>query len=163
MDFPVLVKEVDAGLSRRTAEILAALPIAGVETAGVGGTSWALVESMRTEDPAQRAAGQELGDWGVPTAESLLICREAFPERLVIASGGIRTGLEVAKAVALGADAVALAGPLLHAANHGVAAVLEKLDALTETLKTILFVTGSADLDQLEDHATLRYLPEEHA
>ena len=57
----------------------------------------------------------------------------------------------------------ALAGPLLHAANQGVAAVLERLDALTETLKTILFVTGSADLDQLEDHATLRYLPEEHA
>jgi isopentenyl-diphosphate delta-isomerase len=163
LDCPLLVKEVGAGLSERTAGLLAGLPIAGVETAGVGGTSWALVESFRTEDATQREAGRELATWGVPTAESLLICREAFPDRLVIASGGIRTGVEIAKAIALGADAVALAGPLLHAANRGVEPVLETLDALTETLKTILFVTGSRDLDQLEDHAVLRYLPEEHA
>jgi isopentenyl-diphosphate delta-isomerase len=148
---PALVKEVGAGISARAAAKLARLPLAGVEAAGVGGTSWAKVESLRAPaESAQASAGRALAGLGVPTAASVRICRRAFgPERVVIASGGIRTGMDVAVALALGADAVALARPLLQAAEQGEDAVVLALEALLYELRVILFCTGARNLDEL--------------
>ncbi len=103
--------------------------MAGVETAGVGGTSWSRIESLRTTDPLKRAVGERFTRWGIPTAESVAICRRVLPDRVVIASGGIRNGIEVAKAIALGADAAAIALPLLRAAERSIDDAVEAISA----------------------------------
>jgi isopentenyl-diphosphate Delta-isomerase len=151
LGIPVLVKEVGSGISETTARKLRDLPIAGVETSGVGGTSWSRVESLRAGDPARRALGELFASWGIPTAESVAICRRALPDRIVIASGGIRNGIEAAKAIALGADAVALSLPILRAAERSVDAAAEEIERIREELRTAMFLTGCrtvADLRQ---------------
>jgi isopentenyl-diphosphate delta-isomerase len=146
---PVLLKEVGSGISRTTALKLRDLPIAGVETAGVGGTSWSRIESLRTTDPVQRSTGELFARWGIPTAESISICRAALPDRVVIASGGIRNGIEVAKALALGADAVSLALPLLRAAARSVEEAVLVLRRVVEELRTVMFLTGCRSVAEL--------------
>ncbi|MDP6944576.1 MAG: type 2 isopentenyl-diphosphate Delta-isomerase [Myxococcota bacterium] len=140
---PVFVKEVGAGIGPATAARLAEMAIAGVETAGVGGTSWARVEALRHEVERTRQAGLALGGFGVPTAESILACREALPDRVVIASGGLRTAEQMATSLALGADAVACALPFLKAAEGGVGAVVDAIEQLIHTLRILHFVCGA--------------------
>jgi isopentenyl-diphosphate delta-isomerase len=142
---PVFVKEVGAGIGPDTARLLAGLPIAGIETAGVGGTSWSRVEAMRTSDPLAQSAGLALGGMGVPTSESVLACRAALgPGRTVIASGGIRKPIEIGKALALGADAAASALPFLKAAAEGgVDGVLTMIDHFVLSLRVICFCAGA--------------------
>ena len=147
---PCLVKEVGHGISPKTAAKLAGLPIAGIETAGVGGTSWARVESRRSPPGSpSETAGRQLAGFGIPTAAAVRACRAAFGDRLVIASGGIRTGLDAAVALALGADAVALARPLLVAAADSEDAVVQELERIIAELKIVCFCTGAADLRAL--------------
>jgi isopentenyl-diphosphate delta-isomerase len=147
---PMVVKEVGAGLGNATLRELAQTGIAGVETAGVGGTSWAVIEALRHSGRTPRAiAGQVLADFGTPTADSILAARGAFPHRVVVASGGLRDGLEVAKCVALGADACAMAGPFLPAAEQGVDAVVTEIEGVIETLRVVMFLVGAPDLTRL--------------
>ncbi|MBI4704355.1 MAG: type 2 isopentenyl-diphosphate Delta-isomerase [Deltaproteobacteria bacterium] len=147
---PCLAKEVGAGISERTARKLAALPLAGIEVGGVGGTSWAMVESLRAPPASPRAeAGRRLAGFGIPTAESIEICRRAMGERLVVASGGMRTGMDVAVALACGADAAALARPLLEAAATSEDAVVHALETLIFELRVIMFCTGAANVAAL--------------
>jgi len=153
---PVLLKEVGAGISRTTARKIAALPVAGVDTAGVGGTSWSKIESLRTSDPVQRSTGELFARWGIPTAESIENCREALGDRVVIASGGIRNGIEVAKALALGADAVSLALPLLRAAEKSVDDAVLALRRILEELRTAMFLTGCRTVSDLRLRALVR-------
>lgn len=151
LEVPVVVKEVGAGISARTAAKLATLPIAGVEVAGTGGTSWAKVESYRgAPESVQAEVGRRLAAFGVPTAESIRICRTAFPDRLVIGSGGVRTGMDVAVALALGADVVALAKPFLEAAAAGEEATVRALETLLYELRVICFCTGSRSVQELQ-------------
>ncbi|MBW2733151.1 MAG: type 2 isopentenyl-diphosphate Delta-isomerase [Deltaproteobacteria bacterium] len=151
LGLPVLVKEVGAGISGRTARKLARLPLAGVEVAGVGGTSWARVESYRApEGSAARAAGIALSGFGVPTAVSLRACRRELPPSCaVVASGGLRSGMDVAIALALGADLTALAQPLVKAAAESEDAVVQLLERLIYELKVICFCTGACDVAAL--------------
>jgi isopentenyl-diphosphate delta-isomerase len=146
---PVLLKEVGAGLSRTTALKIAALPVAGVETGGLGGTSWAKVESLRAADPTRRGVGELFARWGIPTSESIVACRAALGDRVVIASGGLRNGIEIAKALALGADAAALALPLLRAAEQSAEAVVEALERLVAELRVAMFLTGCTRVAEL--------------
>lgn len=147
---PCLAKEVGAGISERTAAKLARLPLAGVEVAGVGGTSWALVEARRAPvGSAAATTGERLRAFGVPTARSIRFCRAAFGDRLVVASGGIRTGLDVAVALALGADLAALARPLLAAAAESEEAVVRALEALVHELRVVCFCTGARTVAEL--------------
>lgn len=146
---PVFAKAVGGGIGPTSAALLATLKLAGVETAGVGGTSWSRVEALRADDPVAKHIGLELGALGIPTVASLLACREAFPKRTVIASGGLRSAVDMAKALALGADAVASALPFLKAAAESEAAVHELIAHRIAALRTIHFVCGAKTPDEL--------------
>lgn len=145
LEVPVLLKEVGGGISSSTAAKIADLPVAGVETAGVGGTSWAKVESFRApEDSPQAEVGRRLAGFGVPTAESIRACRRMLSDdRVVIGSGGVRTGMDVAVAIALGADAAAMAAPVLEAAMESEDAAVRVLETLIYELRVICFCTGA--------------------
>lgn len=147
---PVLLKEVGAGLSEATLKKIVALPIAGVETAGAGGTSWSKIESLRTADPIQRATGELFATWGIPTADSVIACRKFLPGKIVIASGGIRNGMEIAKALVLGADAAALALPILKAAEQSIELAVQAIEQIIEELRVAMFVTGSSSVTELK-------------
>ncbi|MGF1469839.1 MAG: type 2 isopentenyl-diphosphate Delta-isomerase [Sandaracinaceae bacterium] len=151
---PVLAKEVGAGIGRRAATKLAELPLAGVEAAGVGGTSWAKVESYRAPaDSAQAVVGQRLAGFGIRTSESIQLCRAAFGDRVVVGSGGVRTGMDIAVAIALGADVAALARPLLEAAEESEDAAVLALETLIYELRVICFCTGARTVRGLRDVA----------
>lgn len=142
---PVFLKEVGSGISQKAAVKIACLPIAGIETAGVGGTSWAMVESFRGErESPQAIAGRRLAGFGVPTAESIRTCRRILSEdKVIVGSGGVRTGMDVAVALALGANVAALAKPLLEAAQESEQAAIAALEALIYELRVICFCTGA--------------------
>ncbi len=151
LEAPVLLKEVGSGLGPRLARWAAATRLAGLDTAGAGGTSWARVESYRAGDPRLAALGRAFGGWGIPTAESVIACRAALgPERLVIASGGIRNGIEVAKAIALGADLVGVARPFLAAATQSEQALAETAEQLIEELRVAMFCCGAGSIAALK-------------
>jgi isopentenyl-diphosphate delta-isomerase len=153
---PVVLKEVGAGISATTARKIAQLPIAALEIAGVGGTSWAKIESFRATDMIQSETGEQLASWGIPTAESLITCKKELPDLPLVCSGGMRTGLEMAKALALGAHMVAMAMPFLHAAQDGVDSVVATIEQIREELKTVMFVTGSDSIKALREQAVIR-------
>jgi isopentenyl-diphosphate delta-isomerase len=144
---PVVVKETGCGLSRRVAERLVAAGVRTADVSGAGGTSWVKVEALRAEAP-ERALGELFADWGIPTAAALVACRGIGLE--LIASGGIRSGLDIAKAIALGARAAGIALPVLRAyQGGGVAGAKEFVDRLVRGLRTAMLLTGSRDLDAL--------------
>ncbi|RIK94819.1 MAG: type 2 isopentenyl-diphosphate Delta-isomerase [Proteobacteria bacterium] len=137
----VVVKETGCGLGPR---VLARLRDAGVETvdvSGAGGTSWTAVESLRGS-PRQRGVGAELREWGIPTAASIVFARRAGLR--VIASGGIRSALDVARALALGADVAGMALPFLRAhAEGGERAVLAAAERMCESVRALLLLCGA--------------------
>jgi isopentenyl-diphosphate delta-isomerase len=149
---PVIAKETGAGLERTTALRLRDLGVAALDVGGVGGTSFAAVEGLRAEaqgDVSSRRLGEVFRDWGVPTPVAVVgAVASGLP---VVATGGIRSGLEAAKALALGARLVGVARPLLQAALEGDAAVDRWIDQLLFELRAVLFLTGSKDLDALRE------------
>ena len=146
LDYPVLVKEVGHGIGTAAAERLRGLPIAAVDVAGAGGTSWARVEQLVRYGEVRYPA---VADWGIPTAQALMEVRRALPGMPLVASGGVRTGMDAAKAVALGADVVAMARPLLAPALESAAAVVDTLEVFIEELRICLHGAGAADLAEL--------------
>jgi isopentenyl-diphosphate delta-isomerase len=147
---PVIVKEVGWGMSAEVAGKLVQAGVAGIDIAGAGGTCWSEIEGRRTDDDlAKRVAGAFAG-WGIPTAESLLLTRKAAPRLPIIASGGIRSGLDVAKAIALGAEAAGIAWPLLKPAASSAGEVVDNLKEIIEVLRIAMFCIGAADIDKLK-------------
>lgn len=147
---PVIAKEVGNGISANMAEKLIAAGVSAIDVAGAGGTSWAKVESGRARDAKQRRLGATFADWGIPTAECITQIRSVAPTIPLIASGGLRNGLEIATAIALGADLAGLALPFLQAANESEAALHTLVDILQAEITTVLFCTGQATLTQLQ-------------
>ncbi len=143
---PVIVKEVGNGISAPLVQRLVAAGVAAVDVAGAGGTSWAKVESERATDAHQRRLGQTFGEWGLPTADCLVQARAVAPDLPLIASGGLRHGLDVAKAIALGADVAGLAMPFLQAASASEADVAALAEVLMAEIRTVLFCTGQQHL-----------------
>ena len=146
LGYPVMVKEVGHGIGVAAARQLRGLPIAAVDVAGAGGTSWARVEQVVRYGEVRYPA---IADWGVPTAQALQEVRETLPGMPLVASGGIRTGVDAAKALAMGADVVALARPLLAPAIESAAAVADVLGAFIEELRVCLHGCGAADLAEM--------------
>jgi isopentenyl-diphosphate Delta-isomerase len=142
---PVVVKEVGFGLAADVVEALFAAGVAAVDVAGAGGTSWSEVERQRLEGTRERVAFA-FRSWGIPTAEAVVAARQVAGERTVIASGGLRGGMDVAKTIGLGADLAGLAGPFLRAAAEGPEAAAVFADELDGVLRIVMFCVGARDL-----------------
>lgn len=149
IDVPIIIKEVGWGIAENIATRLAEVGVAGIDVAGAGGTNWGEVERRRMNDPVMVRVAAEFREWGIPTADAVLGCRRGFPDGLVIASGGLRTGLDAAKCLALGADAVGFAAPLLKAAVVSRRAVDERLRGIIEGLRIAMFCIGAATVTDL--------------
>mgnify|MGYP000297661770 CR=1 FL=1 len=148
---PVIAKETGCGVSMETARMLEEAGVSCIDVAGAGGTSWAAVESYIAEeagDLVKAEVGRAFRAWGVPTVVSLLEVRSSVGIP-VIASGGVRSGLDAAKALSLGADMVGVALPLLKAAVEGVDRVKEYIRVFAEELRTAMFLTGSKSVEDL--------------
>lgn len=141
--FPVLVKEVGWGIPPDDVRALFEAGVAAVDVAGAGGTSWSEVERHRTPEPWRARVAAEFAGWGIPTAACLVQARAAAPQAAIVASGGIRSGLDAAKALALGADVAGIAGPFLRAAHEGERAAADLASACVETLRVALFSVGA--------------------
>ncbi len=146
IDYPVILKEVGHGIGAAAAAELVDCPIAAVDVAGAGGTSWARVEQYVRYGEIRYPA---LAEWGIPTAEAVLEVRHTLPDVSIVASGGIRTGMDAAKVLAMGADAVAVARPLLAPAIDSPDAVVDWLQRFIDELLVCLHGCGAANLAAL--------------
>jgi len=145
--FPLLLKEVGHGLSAGVARMAASAGFAALDVAGAGGTSWARVEALARWGEVR---SPDLCEIGLPTAQALSEVHAAVPGLPLIASGGIRTGLDAARALLLGAQVVAVARPLLAPALESAEAVEAWLEAFIHELRVALFVGGFADVAALQ-------------
>jgi isopentenyl-diphosphate delta-isomerase len=144
---PIIAKETGNGISPRTAHRLREVGVSTVDVSGAGGTSWVGVETLRAEGNAKEL-GMQLWDWGVPTAAGVVFARQAGHD--VIATGGIKSGLDIARAIALGAKIGGIARPVLQAFNAGGEAGAEQfLERVENELKTVMLLTGSRTLSHL--------------
>lgn len=146
LGYPVMVKEVGHGIGAAAAARLRGLPIAAVDVAGAGGTSWARVEQLVRYGEVRYPA---VADWGIPTAQALVEVRRELPGMALMASGGVRSGMDAAKALAMGADVVAMARPLLAPAIESTDAVVDVLGGIIEELRVCLHGCGAANLEKL--------------
>ena len=153
---PIVVKEVGWGISSRTAKMLHNAGVAAMDVAGAGGTSWSAVEKDRAPDDKADNIAEAFADWGIPTVDSILMVRGAATGMTIIGSGGIRSGIDIAKVIALGAHAAGIAAPLLPPATVGVDAVVAKLEEVVDELRIAMFCVGAADLDTLRDTPLLQ-------
>ncbi|MFL6084774.1 MAG: type 2 isopentenyl-diphosphate Delta-isomerase [Mycobacterium sp.] len=144
--YPVMLKEVGHGIGAAAAAELVDCPIAAVDVAGAGGTSWARVEQFVRYGEIRYPA---LAEWGIPTAEALLEVQHMLPDVSIVASGGIRTGMDAAKVLVMGADAVAVARPLLAPAIESPAAVVDWLQRFIDEMLVCLHGCGAANLKAL--------------
>ncbi|MGK7931037.1 MAG: type 2 isopentenyl-diphosphate Delta-isomerase [Microcystaceae cyanobacterium] len=149
LSVPVIAKEVGNGISGKVARRLGNCGVAAIDVAGAGGTSWSEVEAYRQKDPYYRKLAHCFAGWGIPTAICLQQVHQVVPQLPIFASGGIRSGVDAAKAIALGATLVGSAAPFLAEAKHKGTAVYEKFKLLIDELKIAAFCTGSANLEQL--------------
>jgi isopentenyl-diphosphate delta-isomerase len=149
LEVPVMAKEVGSGISADVAIRLGQAGVKAIDVAGRGGTSWYAVEAKRA---ARRGKPAEttFADWGIPTEEALVAVRQAVPELELVASGGIRTGLDMAKSIALGADLAALGQPLLASALDSADKVVQFLDGIIYEIKIAMLCVGARDLDVLK-------------
>ncbi len=155
LEVPVAVKEVGHGIGPRSARQLADCGIAAIDVAGAGGTSWSEVEALRHPDRSAARVAHGFAGWGMPTALALTETANAVPELPIFASGGMRTGIDAAKAIRLGAALVGVAAPVLGDATETAEAVRDHVSVLIEQLRITLFCTASANLAALR-RSTLR-------
>ncbi len=155
VSIPVIVKEVGFGISGDIAAKLAQCGVAAVDVAGAGGTNWALIEGARAATARERAIAGAFANWGIPTARALTDVRAVCPNLPLIGSGGIKTGVDAAKAIRLGADLVAQAAGLLEAALVSADAAHEAIEVLITQLRVACFCTGSRDLAALKTAALI--------
>ncbi len=148
---PIVVKEVGAGISGSLARRLFDAGIGIIDVAGAGGTSWAAVEAERSSDARAKAIAAPFRDWGIPTAQAIMDVRSACPSATIIASGGLKDGLDVARSIRLGADLGGFAGGVLEAALQGGEALADRLSIAVEQLRIACFCTGSRTLDDLRN------------
>ena len=152
IQIPIIIKEVGMGLSKEVVKILYDIGVKFFDVAGAGGTNWVAIEiarllSIKRYDLAETA--KVFIEWGIPTAASIIETRDAAPQAYVIGSGGIRSGLDVAKAIALGADIAGMAQPFLKAVFSGQEK--EFITKVINQLKIAMVLTGSKSIEELKN------------
>jgi isopentenyl-diphosphate delta-isomerase len=147
---PVVVKEVGWGISAETAKQLARAGVAAIDVAGAGGTSWTQVEMHRAENESQARLAAAFSDWGIPTADSIIAIRNELRSMRIFASGGLRSGLDIAKAIALGAELGGMAGPYLKAAADSTETVVQTISEVARELQVCMFAAGAGDIPTLQ-------------
>jgi len=148
---PVIAKEVGWGISGHTARQLVDAGVSAIDVAGAGGTSWTQVEMHRAENPSQARLAAAFLDWGIPTAESIVQVRQEIPEIPIFASGGLRTGLDITKGLALGAILGGLAGPFLKAAVVSVEITIQTIQEIQREIQVAMFAAGAKSVRELPD------------
>jgi len=148
---PVIVKEVGWGLSDDVARRLMRTGVSALDVAGSGGTCWSEVEKHRIAQPAQRKIAADFAEWGIPTSEAVVRASRVTDDIPIIASGGIRTGIDVAKCLSLGAAIAGLAHPLVRPALLSVDATIETLSIIIDELRIAMFCAGAKDIPTLRD------------
>ena len=151
LSVPVIAKEVGWGFSALDIERLAGVGVSAIDVAGAGGTSWSEVEKYRADDPIQAEVAGAFIDWGTPTASSISHARKVAPMIPIIASGGLRNGIDIAKCIALGASIGGMAGPFLRAASHSTQAVIDQIEILERTIRIAMFGIGAPSIHALRD------------
>ena len=148
LEVPVVAKEVGSGISAEVAVRLKHAGVKAIDIAGRGGTSWYAVEAQRA---AQRGKPAEttFSGWGIPTEEALVAVRKSVPDLQLVASGGVRTGLDIAKCIALGADMTAFGQPLLAAALESPEKVVQFISGIVQEIKITMLCVGARNLDEL--------------
>jgi len=152
LEVPVIVKETGAGIAAGEAKMLEEAGVAGIDVAGVGGTSWAAVEyhrAKRLKDEFRQRLGETFRDWGIPTAVSLVEVVQSVHVP-VIASGGVGCGTDVAKSLALGASLASMASPILQSATKSSKEVKKALQLLIEELRNAMFLVGAEFIQKLQ-------------
>lgn len=146
---PVIAKEVGWGISEATAKLLANCGASAIDVAGAGGTSWSQVEMHRAPDEFTRNLAATFVGWGIPTAESIQIVRQAAPGMTIFASGGIKDGLDIAKCIALGATLGGMAGQFLKAAAVSTEKTVEIMELTKRQISVTMFAAGAGTLEEL--------------
>jgi isopentenyl-diphosphate delta-isomerase len=146
---PVIAKEVGWGFSEQAAHQLSEAGVAAIDVAGAGGTSWSQVEMHRAKTESQARLAAAFIDWGIPTAQAIQNVRKAAPQLIVFASGGIRTGIDIAKCIALGATLGGMASPFLKAAARSVEDTIQTIQEIRREIQVCMFAAGAKNLDEL--------------
>src|SRR5699024_5616919 len=151
LDVPVGAKEVGFGIDGTVAQKLYNAGISYIDVAGAGGTSWSQVEKLRSQDPLKKAAAEAFNNWGIPTKDCLVSVRSRLSDVPLVASGGMKTGLDAAKAITIGADVIGFARKLLQAATESVEAVVQTMEQIELELKMTMFGIGARTLVDLKN------------
>lgn len=146
---PVIVKEVGSGISGQVARYLYEAGVWAVDVAGAGGTSWSQVEKFRADSEYAALTAEAFRDWGISTVESIRLTKKAAPKLRVIGSGGIRSGVDMAKCIALGVELCGIALPFLKAATISPGTVEKIIGIYQKQFKITMFVTGVLNLKEL--------------
>nr|MBN1229626.1 type 2 isopentenyl-diphosphate Delta-isomerase [Anaerolineae bacterium] len=146
---PVIAKEVGWGLSKTAARELASAGVSALDVAGAGGTSWSEVEYHRAPSAAYAQIARAFADWGIPTAQSIQMVRDAAPDIILFASGGLRDGIDIAKCIALGATLGGMAGMFLRAAAESAQQIEESIRVIIAQLHIAMLCSGAQNLDML--------------
>jgi len=149
LEVPVIAKEVGWGISTQAARLLLEAGIGAIDVAGAGGTSWTEVEMHRAQNEWQRQIASHFLAWGIPTAETVQLVRSAAPDLPVFASGGLRTGIDIAKCLALGAQLGGMASPFLKAADQNPEQVIQTIHMIQKEIQISMFAAGAASLSEL--------------
>jgi isopentenyl-diphosphate delta-isomerase len=147
---PVIAKEVGWGFSEKDVIRLANAGVSAIDVAGAGGTSWTQVEMHRAKTESQKRLAAAFVNWGIPTSEAVINVRKNAPDLIIFASGGLRTGLDIAKCIALGASLGGLAGPFLKAASLSVEDTVQTIHELTREIQVCMFTAGAANIAELQ-------------
>jgi isopentenyl-diphosphate Delta-isomerase len=149
---PVIAKEVGWGFSEQDVHSLANAGVAAIDVAGAGGTSWSQVESYRAQNEFQRQLAASFTNWGIPTVEVILIVRHTAPHLKVFASGGLRSGIDIAKCLALGAVLGGMASPFLKAASQSLENTIQTIELIKREIQVCMFAAGISNLEELHDY-----------
>ncbi|MCX8063414.1 MAG: type 2 isopentenyl-diphosphate Delta-isomerase [Anaerolineales bacterium] len=152
---PVIVKEVGWGISVKAAKLLIEAGVAVIDVAGAGGTSWSQVEMYRAQSESAARIASHFIDWGIPTAECIRSIRAFHPSIPIIASGGLRDGIDITKCLALGANLGAMASPFLKAAARSLADTIETIQELKREIQITMFAAGVKSISELQ-HISLK-------